>query len=804
MSTQTPPRTTAGASAPTTGPPAHAQDAEPSPWVLAGCTTAAMLLAALSLSAVFADWSWLVPTAVMIVVIAVAGALLRSVSAIRATGSAVLVQFLLAGVLSLYLAVPAAMPFGVPTPAAVMELFGQLGQGVDDIYATTAPAPSTPGFTAILVVGFGLITILVDGLVSDLRAPKVGGILLLLVWIIPVLLADAQLRWYHFASVAAAFLLLMLSRYLSTSVRRAAAYSVIAGALALALGAALPLVLPPVAHRPDRPLSQSQDISVVNPFLDLRNDLSQTEEGPVLEYTTDDPLAPPVRLTSVSVFDGSTWAPEPFDIDPFAVAADGLPRPPGLASDTPTQERTAQVRVVGLDGQHLPAPYAPASVSGLERRWIYDPKTLTVVGNGVLTTDAEYEVDYLSAEPTAEQLAAAAPVDVEDFETELALPDDLPAVVTDTADEVTAGAANQWEAAVALQDWFRSGEFEYSLDAPAEASGDALEDFLTDRRGYCVQFSGAMTAMARSLGIPARIGVGFTAGTPQGDGAYSVSLQEAHAWPELYFEGAGWVRFEPTPGGPAGDPPPWAMSEGSQEDEEAEETAEPTEAPADEETEAPAETPAPAEEEAQDQGAAESAQEDALSPAALQGLLAAGGVVVLLLLLAVPALLRLVQRRLRLTGRAGTSSRAHSGAGGEDGDLARAEGTWTELAALTVDHGLRWDRALTLRAQEERLATDLDAESRQRLAQVVGTLEAARYAGAAAPVLVGTAAGAEASGAPEADASPGSRRARRLPDAAELSALVREVRRGLGRSQGRAAGLRAVLLPRSLWKRPRP
>jgi hypothetical protein len=62
-----------------------------------------------------------------------------------------------------------------------------------------------------------------------------------------------------------------------------------------------------------------------------------------------------------------------------------------------------------------------------------------------------------------------------------------------------------------------------------------------------------MAVMARSLGIPARVDVGFTAGQRQPDGkTYVVSSHDAHAWPELYFNTIGWVRFEPTPGGGAG------------------------------------------------------------------------------------------------------------------------------------------------------------------------------------------------------------------------------------------------------------
>jgi hypothetical protein len=73
-----------------------------------------------------------------------------------------------------------------------------------------------------------------------------------------------------------------------------------------------------------------------------------------------------------------------------------------------------------------------------------------------------------------------------------------------------------------------------------------------------VQFATSMAMMARSLGIPARLGVGFLPGTSQGDGTYTVTARQAHAWPELYFEGSGWVRFEPTPAVQTGAPPRWS------------------------------------------------------------------------------------------------------------------------------------------------------------------------------------------------------------------------------------------------------
>ena len=105
------------------------------------------------------------------------------------------------------------------------------------------------------------------------------------------------------------------------------------------------------------------------------------------------------------------------------------------------------------------------------------------------------------------------------------------------------------EQARALQDHLRT--FTYSLEVQRGHSEDALEDFLfTTQTGYCEQFAGAFAAMARSIGLPARVAVGFTPGDedPDEPGLYHVRGEYAHAWPEVYIAGAGWVLYEPTPG----------------------------------------------------------------------------------------------------------------------------------------------------------------------------------------------------------------------------------------------------------------
>src|SRR5699024_1610157 len=92
---------------------------ESAPWLPALCAG----LAPYSVSAIFADWTWFAPTLVMIVLVVGSGAALRAIPVIRATGSAVLGQCVLAVLAALYLCVPSAMPFGVPSPGAFAELF---------------------------------------------------------------------------------------------------------------------------------------------------------------------------------------------------------------------------------------------------------------------------------------------------------------------------------------------------------------------------------------------------------------------------------------------------------------------------------------------------------------------------------------------------------------------------------------------------------------------------------------------------------------------------------------------------------
>jgi transglutaminase-like putative cysteine protease len=137
----------------------------------------------------------------------------------------------------------------------------------------------------------------------------------------------------------------------------------------------------------------------------------------------------------------------------------------------------------------------------------------------------------------------------------VALPPVSP-VVTSTARQVTAVARTPLGRAEALVDWFRSGIFTYTLSPPPSPLGaDPLVRFLaTTRAGTCESFASAYAVMARSVGLPTRIAVGFTTGRVTAPGVTTVRGKDAHEWPEVYLgAGAGWVSFEPTPQLPSGE-----------------------------------------------------------------------------------------------------------------------------------------------------------------------------------------------------------------------------------------------------------
>ncbi len=134
----------------------------------------------------------------------------------------------------------------------------------------------------------------------------------------------------------------------------------------------------------------------------------------------------------------------------------------------------------------------------------------------------------------------------------LALPDTIPDRVTTLAHELTNNAPTAYDKAKALESYLRT--FPYSLDLPPPPEDqDIVDYFLFDlQQGYCDYYATSMVTLARSIGLPARLAIGYVHGTYDSENQrYTVTEAEAHSWVEVYFPEYGWITFEPTGGRPA-------------------------------------------------------------------------------------------------------------------------------------------------------------------------------------------------------------------------------------------------------------
>ena len=119
------------------------------------------------------------------------------------------------------------------------------------------------------------------------------------------------------------------------------------------------------------------------------------------------------------------------------------------------------------------------------------------------------------------------------------------------AEDVGGAATNPYAATVAIEAWLRSsGGFSYNEHPPQVRGMPPLVAFVSrTQQGYCQHFAGAMALMLRYLGIPARVAAGFTSGAYDADRkSWRVNDRNAHTWVEVWFDGFGWLPFDPTPG----------------------------------------------------------------------------------------------------------------------------------------------------------------------------------------------------------------------------------------------------------------
>ncbi|GAB2818332.1 DUF3488 and transglutaminase-like domain-containing protein [Actinocorallia aurea] len=696
---------------------------------LAVAASAATALAATSLAPLFQDRSWIVPVLGAIAVVSVAGAVVRR---FRLPPVFTLVGAFAA--LHLYLTVVFtgghALLWVIPTTDSISAMLDLLRDGRQTAQTYAAPLPVGDGVRIIAAFGVGLIAATVDLLAVRLRRAAPAGLPLLAMYSVPVAVPSESVSWIAFALGAGGYLVLLAlearervgtwgrtvpSRADGTAPAPRLPSGKRAGFAAIAVAVGIPALLPGLgAHGildlDERRKGGSATITTADPLVDLKRKLTDLGDTEVLRYTTDDPSPDYLRIFALDKFEEEHWSYYPLSTGSAPIVGDGtaMPPVPGLSASAHLDTRTEitvgpQVR----DMKFLPLPYAPRSVRIEGDDWRADRNSLMVYSPSSDADGLTYTVQSRRATPTAAQLRRVTGGGPAQYTRLPGLPADL---VTLTH-QVTRKAATPFDQALAIQRWFNK-EFTYSLEPAPPTQLSDLMAFLNDRRGYCEQFAATMALMTRSLGIPTRVVSGYAPGTRQADGSYVVKERDAHAWPELYFEGTGWVRFEPTPGGTGaptsvGTPSytePRRDNGTTGQEQTGPETPVPTESAAPTDAASPSAAP----------GATETPEAKVSVgsvPFFLWVLMRALALLPLLLLLALPWLVREAASRLRWRRAADPAAAA-----------------WAQLRADTLDHSLGWQPSESPRAVVARLGPRLGPSAAQPLSRIALAQELARYA----------------------------------------------------------------------------
>ncbi|MGZ4598561.1 transglutaminase family protein [Oryzihumus sp.] len=704
---------------------------------------------------------WVRGAVAMVLVVALVGVAARSV---RLRGWQVaLAQTVAAAVVAGWLYGRGHLWHGLPGIETATAFNSLLVDARGTIESFTAPAPTTRGLSLLVGLVAGVVAVVVDYLAVTRRSAAMAGLPLLAVFLGSSANSGSSLHPAFFVALAVVWLVMvgrqgtgLVRRWSTTSATPLTPVSSASsvgdtgaagtatlgrslGVVAIAAALVVPLALP---HLPTRfllsGLGRNDDSSGsggsvgFSQSLDLARDLADRSTRPVLTYRTTASAPPPLRVTVSSTYVNGSWLPPRRSVDRTATSADpSVPTPTGLDPSVPKRRESVSVLGNLLEPPNLAAPYPLAGADLGGTRWGLDNRTQSVL---VADQVSGYDLSYWDVEPTDSMLRDGVPgattnrvVDPRDLQVDSR----SAARVRALADAVTKGRTNAYDRALAIQEFLRSnGGFTYSLTlAPpvTDQSGrvlplDPLSHFLVTRQGYCVQFSTAMIMMARAQGIPARIAVGFLPGHVD-RGIWTVAVADAHAWPELYLDGIGWLRFEPTPAARSGAAPIYAtVLPGSSADE-----GRPTDT-----------TASGSSSSTRKQDLLERANDVATPQTALPGgsaraswvdHLPHGWSLVLLAVLlglvgaaAAPAG-ALWSRRRRLRS-------APDGAG-------RVEAQWVALTEQLADLGMPAPPSQTPRQLHDHYVREayLDHDGEQALGRVLGTLERARYAPPRAAVV---------------------------------------------------------------------
>lgn len=505
-------------------------------------------VAALGFARVYADWAFVGDVALVVIVGHGLSYALRRFG-VPGLLAVPLVAIGLAWVVA-WISYPSTFGFVFPTRETWNIAWADLNLVRDQFRNAVAPVEYVGGWSLLATIGTAFAVLTADTFAFHARArgeALVPGAVLFI--FVAALGADRHRLSLTLALVGAGFLAAAVLRVRFAQPPRtslggtrhplsvALPATVVAGT-AVVLGAwVLGPRLPGATADPlvDTHTSSGSVTQVRSPLVDIRTRLVNRADTELFTVTTTQPAY--WRVSGLPEFDGNSWALP----DRSLQDVDGR-----LSAAAPGSSANDQLIVISeLRGKLVPSAAEPVEADGEGLRWNADTSTLLRIDRELETGD-EFEIQSAMPSFTADALRAAtssAPPDPIYLE----LPENFPGSVRDLAATVTAGQTTTYDRMLTLQNWFQR-EFEYSLDVPQGHGTNAIEAFLRQRIGYCEQFAGTFAAMARSLGVPARVAVGYTPGIQQPDGTRAVLGKNSHAWPEVWFDELGWVPFEPTPG----------------------------------------------------------------------------------------------------------------------------------------------------------------------------------------------------------------------------------------------------------------
>lgn len=445
----------------------------------------------------------------------------------------------------------------IPGRAAASESAGLLTEAWNQILTTVPPVPPTAEITFIATLIIGMLALVVDLLIARARTPALTALPLLALYSVPASISSDLLPWYAFVLPAVAFAGVLAAsgstrlgpdNHSAIHRRRGVGQLAVGSVLIAAVAILGSLVITdrttgvgtegriPHAGLPNGQVG-------ISPWAHLRGEIADGNPTDVVHVTG---LSAPGYLRTFAL---ESWtANTGFGLGTFSAHEsdiNGTLPSNGTARDgTDVTGSTATITPQHYRDKYLPLYLDATAVGGLPGGWNYDDGLRTAFRSSA-TSPGPYTVTV------DDTIASVADLRTESTVGGRRLTDTgrLPAPVTELATQLTADTTNDFDAVHAILRYFTdpANGFTYSLRTPLGNSGSALVDFLTHKQGYCEQYAAAMTIMVRSLGIPARVGIGFTQGDRQADGSYLISSSNAHAWVEVQFADSGWVIFDPTP-----------------------------------------------------------------------------------------------------------------------------------------------------------------------------------------------------------------------------------------------------------------